>query len=103
MENKKFTKNDNSFICSNCNTVVGKLGYTSRDHCPKCLYSVHVDIMPGDRANECCGTLIPIGVNFNNKGTVIIYKCAKCGETKRNISADDDNMDEIIRLSTKAT
>lgn len=103
MENKKFTKNDQSFKCLNCNSLVDKLGYTSRDHCPACLYSIHIDNSPGDRANECKGLLVPIGVQFNHKGTVIIYKCNKCNEIKRNISSDDDNIDEIIKLSTLGT
>ncbi len=43
---KNFTKNDNEFECENCGAHVDKLEYTSRDHCPKCLYSKHVDILP---------------------------------------------------------
>ena len=50
---KLFTKNDNSFVCENCNMIVSPLKYTSRDHCPYCLYSKHVDINPGDRLNKC--------------------------------------------------
>ena len=46
-----FIKNDNSFTCKHCGSQVEKLGYTSRDHCNKCLYSLHVDIEPGDRQN----------------------------------------------------
>ncbi|MDO4282434.1 MAG: RNHCP domain-containing protein [Clostridia bacterium] len=41
-----FIKNDNGFICKNCGKKVEKLGYTSRDHCNFCLYSLHVDIEP---------------------------------------------------------
>lgn len=46
---KKFFVRDESFICEHCHKKVEKLGYTSRDHCPYCLYSKHVDITPGDR------------------------------------------------------
>ena len=59
---KQFTKRDESFICENCGKEVGELGYTSRDHCPHCLYSKHVDINPGDRLNTCKGLLKPIGI-----------------------------------------
>ena len=41
---KLFTENDNEFICEKCNKKVDKLLYSSRDHCPYCLYSKHVDI-----------------------------------------------------------
>ena len=53
METKKFKEIDEGFICENCNKKVSPLGYTSRDHCPYCLYSMHVDINPGDRQNSC--------------------------------------------------
>ena len=91
-----FIKNDNEFICKNCGRKVEKLGYTSRDHCNFCLYSLHVDIMPGDRLNKCRGILKPINViETAKKGKVIIYKCQKCGLEVRNIVANDDNEDEI--------
>ena len=48
MEQKLFTKNDNGFIYANCGFEVKPLGYTSRNHCPFCLCSLHVDILPGD-------------------------------------------------------
>ena len=56
---KNFTKNDEGFICKNCGRKVEKLGYTSRDHCPYCLCSIHIDNNPGDRANDCKGILRP--------------------------------------------
>ena len=46
---KLFSKNDDSFVCENCHKTIDKLGYTSRDHCSRCLCSKHVDILPGDR------------------------------------------------------
>ena len=99
---KQFTKNDEGFICENCGKEVKKLGYTSRDHCPYCLCSKHVDKMPGDRSEMCHGILKPIGIEINNKkGYVIVYKCSKCGAIKRNKAADDDDMDLIIKLSSQ--
>jgi len=94
-----FIKNDNEFICKNCGRKVEKLGYTSRDHCNFCLYSLHVDIMPGDRLNKCRGILKPVNViETAKKGKVIIYKCKKCGLEVRNIVANDDNEDEIYNV-----
>ena len=94
-----FIKNDNEFICKNCGRKVEKLGYTSRDHCNFCLYSLHVDIMPGDRLNKCRGILKPVNViETAKKGNVIIYKCQKCGLEVRNIVANDDNEDEIYNV-----
>ncbi len=96
---KKFMKNDDEFICENCHQKVSKLNYTSRDHCPYCLYSKHVDINPGDRENTCLGLLKPIDIEKYKDTYKIIYKCEKCGQTHKNIIANDDNMDLIIELS----
>ncbi len=97
---KQFTKRDEEFICENCGKKVSKLGYTSRDHCPYCLYSKHVDIMPGDREEDCKGLLKPIRVELDSKkGYVIIYKCEKCGTLRKNKAAEDDNKDLLIQLT----
>lgn len=96
---KKFVKLDEEFICENCNKEVKELGYSSRDHCPFCLYSKHVDILPGDRLNSCKGLLEPTGIEKFKNTFKIIYKCQKCKQEHKNIIAIDDNMDLIINLS----
>ena len=96
---KNFKMIDEKFICENCGSDVDKLNYTARDHCPKCLYSKHVDINPGDRENECRGLLRPIGVEKFKDTFKIIYKCEKCGQSHKNIIHNDEDMDLIIRLS----
>ena len=99
---KRFTELDEGFVCEKCHKEVKPLHYSSRDHCPYCLYSKHVDVMPGDRQNSCKGDLVPINVlQTSKKGQVIIYKCAKCNKEVRNIVANDDNMDLIINLSVQ--
>ena len=98
-QDKRFKMIDENFICEVCGKEVKKLGYTARDHCPYCLSSKHVDINPGDRRAECCGVLVPIGIENAKKGNYkIVYKCSKCGEIKRNIMAHDDNMDLVIKI-----
>ena len=93
-------KLDEEFICQNCNKKVEKLGYTSRNHCPYCLHSIHIDNIPGDRANTCLGLMEPIAIEENNKkGYVIVFRCQKCGEIKRNKSADDDNFEKILEIT----
>ena len=98
---KKFNMIDENFKCENCNKEVKKLKYTARDHCPFCLYSKHVDINPGDRANECNGLLEPIGIEKFKNTYKIIYKCKKCNKLHKNIVANDDNFNLIIDLSVK--
>lgn len=101
MEIKKFSKNDNSFICACCGKAVSPLGYTSRDHCPKCLTSLHVDINPGDRENPCKGLMIPIDILTSSKGYIIQYKCSKCNQTHNNKTADDDSFKTILTVMNK--
>ena len=98
---KKFNMIDESFVCENCNKNVQKLNYTARDHCPYCLYSKHVDINPGDRSNKCKGLLKPIGIEKFKDTYKIVYKCEKCNQIHRNISAVDDDINIIIDLSVK--
>lgn len=92
---------DETFTCENCGKVINKLNYTARDHCNYCLYSKHVDINPGDRANDCCGLLVPIDIEKFKDTYKIIYKCCKCNQLHKNIIAIDDNMDKIIELMSK--
>ena len=99
METKKFKKNDESFICENCHQKVTSLSYTSRNHCPYCLYSKHVDINPGDRLSTCQGLLKPIGIDKYKNTYKIIYQCEKCKTYHKNIKAEDDDMNLIIDLS----
>lgn len=97
---KKFHMIDEEFTCVVCKRKVSKANYTARDHCPYCLSSLHVDIMPGDRMNPCKGILKPIGIEKFRDSYKIIYRCEKCHELHKNIMASDDNMDFIIELST---
>lgn len=107
MESKKFAKNDSGFICQNCGKEVEPLGSSSRNHCPFCLCSIHIDVMPGDRQNTCLGIMDAIKAEINpKKGYVLVHKCRKCGEIKRNRAAFDarvqpDDMDQIILLTAR--
>lgn len=102
MQKAKFTMIDEDFTCDVCGNKVKALGYTARDHCPKCLCSKHVDNNPGDRLCNCKGILKPVGIEPSKKGTYkIIYKCEKCGIIKKNKMANDDNMDLIIDIMSQ--
>ena len=99
---KKFTEIDEEFICENCGKHVNVLGYSCRNHCPYCLYSKHVDRNPGDRSEECHGLLEPIGLEISSKkGEVIIFRCKKCGNIRKNKVAQDDDRTKVINLSAK--
>ncbi len=105
MEQKRFTKNDSAFVCRHCGRSVEPMGTSSRNHCPFCLWSLHVDINPGDRANTCGGEMRPIRTEPDSRrGFIIIHKCEKCGEIRRNRAALDaktqpDNRSLLIKLT----
>ncbi len=96
---KRFTMRDETFICEHCQKEVAPLSYSARDHCPFCLYSKHVDILPGDRNNSCHGLLKPVGIEKFKDTYKILYVCEKCHQSHKNIMARDDDMDLMIRLS----
>ena len=95
---KKFTKTIENFTCAHCGAMVFGNGYTN--HCPKCLWSRHVDNNPGDRAADCGGMMKPISASPDGNGFVITHKCEKCGKTINQHSSDNDDIDTIIALST---
>ena len=104
MEGKRFVKNDNGFVCAHCGAEVVPMEKSSRDHCPVCLYSLHVDVLPGDRANECRGKLKPVQcLPDPKKGFVIVYRCEKCGQKVRCKAALDcrqpDDRNKLIQLT----
>ena len=105
MESKRVAKNDSGFICKNCGAEVQPLGSSSRNHCPVCLCSIHIDVLPGDRQNDCLGIMDAVkALPDPKRGYILVHKCRKCGEIKRNRAAFDarvqpDDMDKIILLT----
>jgi hypothetical protein len=97
------------FTCSYCGLEVPPLANGSyRNHCPRCLYSLHVDVFPGDRAAACGGLLEPVGVDYSGKkGWVIVHRCRSCGALRRNRAALDDAVmpdayERLVDLSQRA-
>ncbi len=95
---KQFTKRVEDFNCTHCGAVVRGNGYTN--HCPKCLWSKHVDNNPGDRLSNCGGMMEPVSVEQKGGKFIITHKCVVCGKTIRQQVSDNDDMDTIIALST---
>ena len=97
MEIKRFSKNDEGFVCQNCGFEVMPLGKTSRNHCPKCLCSIHIDINPGDRAADCLGLLVPVSCTPDpKKGYIITHRCKKCGDLRRNKAAIKESAKDTL-------
>ncbi len=92
------------FRCLHCGEEVKPVTNGSfRNHCPFCLYSIHLDVLPGDRKNPCRGMMEPIGIRFHSKkGYQIVHKCQNCGAQQITKTAVDtqqpDNFDLILEL-----
>ena len=97
---KKFTKTVENFICAHCGADVLGNGYTN--HCPKCLWSRHVDNNPGDRQSNCSGMMCPISVEQKNNEFIIIHKCEKCGKVIKQRASNDDDINTIIAISSNS-
>ncbi len=95
-----------SFKCRQCGffvTVNREIsGVNNRNHCPRCLYSRHVDLFtPGDRRADCMSRMGPIGLTqkqvqkrYGSKDQgelMLVHRCTGCGKYSINrIAADDD-------------
>jgi hypothetical protein len=68
-------------------------GTRHRNHCPTCLWSLHVDDdVPGDRDADCAGSMEPIGVTVRDDGEwALVHRCAGCSTVHVNRIAGDDN------------
>ena len=77
-------------------------GTNHRNHCPNCLYSIHLDNEPGDRESECHGRMEPIGVWVRKNGEwAIIHRCIRCGKISSNRVAADDNPMKLMALAMR--
>jgi hypothetical protein len=94
---RKFERRKEDFQCEVCGTMVSGNGYTN--HCPRCLWSKHVDIYPGDRASDCHGLMCPIGIDVKKGQYRVIHKCELCGAVKQNRVSDADDADTVINVA----
>lgn len=95
----KFQRRIEDFSCENCGAQVVGNGFTN--HCPKCLWSKHVDINPGDRAEACGGMMEPIGVESKADEYRILFRCTRCGEERWNKSALDDDFEVLLKVAKR--
>ena len=86
---RRFTRLREDFRCTICGEDVTGNGYTN--HCPACLWSMHVDVHPGDRAAACRAPMRPVQLLYERDIFVVVHECTRCGTRRRNkTSAQDD-------------
>jgi hypothetical protein len=87
-----FIKVPENFTCGHCGFQVTGNGYTN--HCPRCLWSKHVDRDgPGDRLSSCGGLMQPVGLDQRGgKGWLVLHACTTCDKRIPNKAAPDDDL-----------
>ena len=83
---------DEGFVCAHCGSVVAPGVVQIRDHCPHCLYGLHLDQIPGDRASDCRGLMSPLYLESQGGLTWIHYRCSSCSHSFRVRSHRDDEL-----------
>lgn len=97
---KVFQKRKEDFQCEQCGFFVSGDGYTN--HCPRCLYSKHVDIFPGDRAESCLGLMEPIHHEKTQGKEKLTHRCTRCGKVMKNKVQAADDFETLLALAKKA-
>lgn len=111
---KKYEKDrEKGFTCLNCGFPVSVerelSGVINRNHCPRCLFSRHVDeFKAGDRKAECRSRMEPVGLSIKHTikkysaGTqgelMLIHRCTGCSKLSINRIAADDDAGMIYQL-----
>lgn len=101
------------FRCSQCKAAVNAgradCSVNNRNHCPHCLWSLHVDLnKAGDRLSSCHSRMQPIGLTMKQTlkrydsgksgELMLIHLCTACGKLSINRIAADDNPQKIFNL-----
>ena len=94
------SRENTGFVCDHCGRAVRPITNGSyRNHCPFCLYSKHLDALPGDRKSECRGLMEPRGLVSSGKGLQIVHRCIRCGAVRVNRVAEfTDQPDDVEAL-----
>lgn len=94
-----------AFNCRHCGRPVAPQAYGSqhRNHCPHCLWSLHVDESVGDRRSACGGKMEPIAAWVRSDGEwALIHRCSTCGLLRSNRIAADDNPWAMMSVAARA-
>lgn len=97
MDTKKFQRNIEDFTCEHCGKEVKGSGYTN--HCPYCLWSKHVDINPGDRAETCQGIMEPVATEQKGDMIILVHKCQTCRQLKKNKMNENDSFEQMLEIA----
>jgi hypothetical protein len=92
------------FSCRYCHALVAvpPSGTKHRNHCPHCLWSLHVEVERGDRGAGCGGLMEPVGVWVKtNREWSLFHRCERCGHFSVNRIAGDDTQVALLSLALR--
>ncbi len=109
---KRWQNINADFRCGNCKEMVfieAAMGTTQRNHCNICLWSMHLDTKPGNRASLCRSRMEPVALTFKHNGLdkfgserhgdiMLVHLCKGCAEVNINRIASDDSSVEIMNV-----
>jgi len=95
----RFTARNEPFVCLNCGKQVSKAKSGYRNHCSFCLTSLHVDVFPGDRLENCHGIMDAVGLNQKHGEWIITHRCRTCGKEQNNKTTKDDSKETLLILA----
>ena len=93
-----------AFLCTHCNRAIPGTapGTAHRNHCPHCLWSLHVDLQTGDRRSACRGSMEPFAIGIQPNGEwSILHRCQRCGMIRMNRIAGDDNDVLLVSMALR--
>ena len=100
---------NDGFECGHCGEDVLPLAQGSyRNHCPACLWSRHVDVVPGDRGSDCGGLMEPVKLTgASGTGWKVLQRCTACSFERANgVVLDDlrqpDNWNVLVKLGAES-
>lgn len=102
--NSERRKNITRFQCRRCRLEVPTEapGTAHRNHCPQCLWSLHVDERPGDRRSACGGGMEPIAVWVRpDEEWALVHRCGTCHVLRVNRIAGDDNLLVLLSIAAR--
>ena len=99
MSTPKFQRTIEDFVCEKCGHTVTGSGYTN--HCPACLWSKHIDVQPGDRAERCGGMMEPVAVEGKSGEYRLLHHCLQCGFEKWNRAAKGDDFEVLLQITAQ--
>jgi hypothetical protein len=95
---------NSAFTCIVCRFTVAAsaFGTRHRNHCPRCLWSRHLDDEPGDRRSPCRQPMEPVAIEVRAGGEwAIVHRCTACKALKVNRIAGDDHERPLLALALR--